>query len=536
MAERLIPKGMFDVPDIPKYIPRRLKPYIFILFVIIIQFSGGIYLASTSDMVGAKALMREDILMAGYAMLVGMSINFAVMFRMKFRFSCRNVLLGSCLVLLASNIICATTESVPLLVCTCFVAGWFRMQATFACNSTIQLWLTPTRDMSVFFCYVYIVVDGVLQLNGIAAVYSTFFLQWEFMQSLMIGLLVLMIVMILVLFKPVRTPMFIPLLGIDWIGAALWSVFMLCFTFVCVYGNFYDWWDAEEIRGVTLLGLACLGTNLWRATFLHHPYISFRAMTNRNVVRAVIIYLVFFTLIATEHVFEHAYVVNILGYDDTNLIDLNWYVFSGVAVGCLFTYLTFALGKWRYKTMIAIGFAMAAAYLAIFYFRIDYGVEKEALSIPLFCRGCATVIVSIVMLTSILQSGLPFMVFPQALTINGFASAVVGATIGPAIVGEWLNHVMAKNVSLLSAGHSDFNTSIMNIPFEKIYGMVQTQALVVSMKEIYGWLLIDALVFLFIILVSDGPVRPWAISPKWSTVRRGVKHLVRAVKRAESEE
>lgn len=32
-------------------------------------------------------------------------------------------------------------------------------------------------------------------------------------------------------------------------------------------------------------------------------------------------YLVFFTLIATEHVFEHSYAANILGFDETNLID-----------------------------------------------------------------------------------------------------------------------------------------------------------------------------------------------------------------------
>ncbi len=87
MAERLVPKGCFDIPDIPAFIPRKLKPWIFIVFVLIIQFSGGVYLAAATDMVGDKALLNEDILMAGYASLVGMSLNFAVMFRIKFRFA-----------------------------------------------------------------------------------------------------------------------------------------------------------------------------------------------------------------------------------------------------------------------------------------------------------------------------------------------------------------------------------------------------------------------------------------------------------------
>ncbi len=527
MADWHAPQGPFDIPDVPNFVPRRLKPWLFIFFVIIIQFSGGVYLAAASDMVGTTALMQEDILMAGYASLIGLAINFAVMFRIKFRFSNRTQLLVAGIVLIAANLICANTESVPVLVITCFIAGWFRMQATLACNSTIQLWLTPVRDMAVFFCYVYILVDSVIQLSGIATIYTAFFSQWEYMHWIMIGLLALMMILVMLLVKPVRGPMFIPLLGIDWIGAILWAGFMMCFTFICVYGNYFDWWDSGEIRAAALLGLVCMMINLWRASFLHHPYISFRAMRNRNVIRATIIYLVFFTLIATEHVFEHTYAANILGFDETNLIDLNWYVFAGIVIGCGFTYLTFALRKWRYKTMTAIAFSLAIVYLAYFYFFIDYGVEKEMLFLPLFFRGAAAVIISIVFLTSIVQSGLPFQVFPQALTINGFTGAVMGATLGPAIIGEFLRHTMAKNASLLGSVITDFNPDTAHVPLGQLYGLVQTQALVVSMKEIYGWLLIIAIFSLMIILVSYGPLRPAAFFPKWKTVRRTFRRIVR---------
>ena len=147
MGERLVPKGAFDIPDIPDFVPRRLKPWIFIVFVLIIQFSGGIYLAAASQLVGDKALMQEDILMAGYASLIGMALNFAVMFRIKFRFSNRIQLLTACSVLLAANYICTVTDSVPLLVASCFLAGWFRMQATLACNSTVQLWITDRKSV-----------------------------------------------------------------------------------------------------------------------------------------------------------------------------------------------------------------------------------------------------------------------------------------------------------------------------------------------------------------------------------------------------
>lgn len=522
-----LPQGPFDIPDIPNFVPRKLKPWIFIFFVIIIQFSGGIYLASVSEMVGTTALMREDILMAGYASLIGMSINFAVMFRIKFRFSARTQLLAACIVLIAANIICAYTDSVAVLVTVCFIAGWFRMQATFACNSTIQLWLTPVRDMSVFFCYVYLVVDGSIQLSGIADVYISFFSRWEYMHWIMISLLVIMMIVVLVFLRPVHVPLHIPLLGVDWLGALLWTGFMMCFTFICVYGDWLDWFESEEIIGAFVLCVSFLSVNLWRASFLHHPYISIMAMTNRNVVRAATVYIVFFTLMATEHVFEHSFAMQILGFDETNLIDLNWYVFAGIVTGCAFTYLTFARLKWRYRTMTIIGFSFAVVYLAWFYFGIDFGVEKENLFIPLFVRGVATVIISIVFLTSIVQSGLPFMIFPQALAINGFCCAVVGAVLGPAIIGELLQYVTSSNVALIGSAVTANDLTSHQLSLVDFQQLVNTQALIESMKEIYGILLIVGFFTLILILVSYNPIRPMAIFPKWKTIRRILRHSVR---------
>ncbi|MCM1021740.1 MAG: hypothetical protein NC343_05735 [Muribaculum sp.] len=527
MADWHGPKGPFDIPDVPNYVPRRLKPWLFIIIVLIVQFSGGIYMAAASNMVGTTALMQEDILMVGYASLIGMAICFCVMFRLKFRFSNRVSLLICGAVLIASTFICANTDCVPILVITCLIAGWFRMWATFACNSTIQLWITPERNMAIFFCFIYLLVDGVIQLSGIATIYTSFFWEWKYMHWIMGGLLAFMLLLVILFIKAVKGPMQIPLLGIDWIGAVLWSMFMLSFTFICVYGNFYDWWDATEIIGATVFALLCLAINLWRATFLHHPYISFQALTNRNVIRATLVYMVFYTLLATEHVFENSYAATILGFDETNLIDLNWYVMAGIVVGCVFTYYTFATRRWRYKTMTAIAFALACIYLAYFYFTIDYDVEKEALFVPLFTRGFASVIIAIVFLTSMTpgESKLHFFIFPQALTINGFTGAVMSATFGPALIGEFLHHTVVKNAAMLSSAVVDFNVQSAQMPLDRLYEIVQKQALVVSMKEIYGWLLIIGVISLTVILVSYSSLRPMAIFPKWRTIRKTMRRL-----------
>ena len=69
------PTGPFSIPAIRNFVPEKLKPWVIILFVIVFQFSGGVYLAAVSEMVGSTALMQEDIMMAGYASMVGMALR-----------------------------------------------------------------------------------------------------------------------------------------------------------------------------------------------------------------------------------------------------------------------------------------------------------------------------------------------------------------------------------------------------------------------------------------------------------------------------
>ena len=221
--------GPFSIPAIRDFVPEKLKPWIIIVFVIIFQFSGGVYLAAVSEMVGSTALMQQDIMMAGYASLVGMGLTFAIMFRLKFRFPSKTAFLTCCIAIIICNLICMHTRSVPLLVFVCFIAGIFRMWATFECNSTIQLWLTPKRDLSVFFCFIYLLVQGCMQLSGLLTVYTAFWAKWEYMHWVVIALLLLMMLVTMIIFHNFRSMPKLPLYGIDWLGAVMWGCIVLCF-------------------------------------------------------------------------------------------------------------------------------------------------------------------------------------------------------------------------------------------------------------------------------------------------------------------
>ena len=347
------------------------------------------------------------------------------------------------------------------------------------------------------------------------------------MHWLIIGLIGLVMLASVILFRNYRSMPKLPLYGIDWLGAAMWGSTLLCVIFVCVYGEHYDWFDSTPIRMASIAALVILALNLWRASFIRHPFIAIQTWRYKAVYITFLLYIVVDTLLAPSHLFEHIYMETILGYDSTNLISLNWVALSGIILGSVFTYYVFALRKWKYKTMTVIAFSAITGYLMYFYFRIDYDLPKEALALPIFLRSFGYVIIAICFLTAL--SRVPFQHFFEAVSVQAFVSAGFGSVLGTAILGRALNVVMKKNAMLLSANLDHVNPVIGYIPQGALYGALQQQALMVTMKELYGWLTIIGLSCLLLFMIKESDIRPrYAWHPRYRVLRRYIKHELRA--------
>jgi len=514
--------GPFTIPDIRNFVPEKVKPWILFTFFIIYQFSGGVYMAAVAEMSGSLALMHEDILMAGFASLVGLGLTFTIMLRLKFRFATKTSLIVTAFGLIACNLICMHTSSVPVLVATCFIAGIFRMWGTFTCNSTIQLWVTPKRDMAVWFCYIQMCVQGFICLSGLTTIYISFLTKWEYMYWFIIGAQLCLILITFVAFRHYRHMPKLPLFGIDWLGAILWGITVLSVIFVLNYGEHYDWYQSTQIRMGTIFGLTALALNLWRASFIRHPYVANNTWTFRPVWLTFLLFIVVEILISPSGLFERIYTEAILGYDAPHLVSLNWVVVAGTVGGAVFAYQTFALRKWKYKTMAVIGFSLIVGYLLVMYFSIDYNLSKEMLILPLFLRGAGYILIAITFITALME--VPFSNFWQSLTVQSFISACCGALLGEAFLTQVFKIVTKKNEMLLAANLDNVNPLANHIPAGVLYGKLQQHAMLVSMKEIYGWLCIAGLFCLMMFLLKESILRPHRFQPKFSTLRKGVKH------------
>lgn len=480
------------------FVPDPVRVFLCLFFAVVFQFSGGIYLSSVVQMQGALALMQEDIMMAGYASFVGMTVVFPILFRLKFRFTTRTLLLVVCPALIVCNLITMHTDSLPVLVITCFFAGMLRMCGTFECLSNVQLSITPTRDFAVFFPVVYLIVLGSIQLSGLATVYLGYWADWRYMHWLIIGLLLVVWLCVAVCLRHFRFMKPLPLFGIDWIGGMLWSIFLLSLIFVFEYGRFYDWLDSPAIRAGYVIALVSLLLGIHRMYTRRHPFIERATFAYRRMPVILLAFLVICFLQATPTVLQNLFTGSILHYDVLNAVSLNWWNFFGTLLGGAAAYGWHARMHGSYKVAVFTGFALLVAYQCMMYFLIDPRMNIECLYLPTLLRGAGYIILYI-SLTVYVTSIVPFQHFFQALSVMGFIRTGFGPILGGAVYGRFLQHLLPENMQLLGMQLDAVNPLAVRLPLGQLYNGLMQQVMLVSVKEMFGWTCIAGIFFLMLV-------------------------------------
>jgi hypothetical protein len=144
------PPMTFAMPMFHDFVPEAIRPWIYLLLAFCFQFSNGMYLGAMNNIVGEWGIMREDVQMCLYATLIGMALYFPVLFRMKFRFSNKLLIMSAAVVILVCNLVATFRLPLPVLWIVCVICGMAKIQGTFECMSTIQLWMTPKPDFISF--------------------------------------------------------------------------------------------------------------------------------------------------------------------------------------------------------------------------------------------------------------------------------------------------------------------------------------------------------------------------------------------------
>lgn len=483
------------------FVPDILRFPLMLLIIIIYMLSGGVYMSAVSEISGSFSWIREDILMAGYASMTGLTIAFPLLFRILFRFPTRSILLVSAVAFIVCDYVCMVCQYLPLVVLMSFISGFFRILSTFVCWSNLQLRITPTRDFAVFFPFLFTFILGSVQLTDIFTGYSITAFEWRAMHRLTIGAFILVFALVyFCMRRGYRQAPYIPFKGIDYLGGILWSLWLICIIFILVYGEHYDWLDGKEIRTAIVFAVILLAMCLERAASIRHPYISLKTFSQHNMLFIFILFGCMSLMSTMVSSVQNVYTSVVLGFDARHNADLCWGVVAGIAAGAGFFFVALKKWQWRIKSIVLAGFVSFLLYQVLLYFLIDTSTEKYMLYLPMLFKGAGVSIVY-TSLTYALAGSVTFAYYFEAMCVIGFIRTSFGGPLNSALITRLLNHI--KQATTADLGSYVDSMHSMAHSFTTLYGEFQQQMILVSLKEIYGYAALAAVLILLAILASD---------------------------------
>ena len=512
--------GPFTMPMFRNFVPRKLQPWLYIFIAVTFQLSGGLYMANLSHMVGETSLMREDLQMCLYCNLAGMAVYFPLLFRMKFRFTNKTLLTAASLGVIVCNLIAPYTTFLPLLWTLCFIEGICKIQGTFEAMSTIQLWMTPKRDFTVFFPLLHIIILGSMQVSSIIATHLGYYMHWSYMHWFMAGLMLVDLLIVQGCTRHFRIVKKFPLFGIDWLGAVLWAILLLEVAYFFDYGEFYDWWNSPVMQGLAVAIVITLGFCIGRMLHIRHPYIEPEMWSYRHLLPILILITLVEAFLATEHVLEGVFHGSVMHYEEMVAMQLDWPMLAGVVTGSLFAYWWMHVRGFSYLRLITVGIASLACYLLTFYFVLSADIHISQLFLPTLCRGFAYAILSATFMVC-LEEIMTFRHFFQALSVFNMLHMVVGGVMGGALYGRWLSYAVSDNMARYGAAVDRVSFSSQPFAFDRFIESFVPQMMEVSIRQIYGWTIYACLFLLLLFLLYDAPVRrELKLMPSWRSLRK----------------
>lgn len=480
-----------------EWVPDSARFWLYICFLAVFQFSNGFYFTTMAQVVGERNVTMNDAHMFGQAVLIGLTFYFPLAFRLKFRFTNRTSLTVAATGLALINAVFPFVHSYPLLLLLCYAGGFFRLYGTFECFSNLLPKITPTYNYAVFLSFVFFVVLGCIHVFDWVAIQFIYYYGWTYIHLLSVALCLSNIVVVNTTMRYFRPMPRMPLYGIDGLGMVMWSIFILTAIYVVQYGEQYGWTTDRRIRigiGTCMIVLAAC---ILRMFHIRHPFIDKGAFNCPNLLNLLALFLGLDILLGTQNVLQNTFTGGIMGYSQITAAQLKWPEFLGGAVSALFCwYMRTKLG-WHLKQLTFISMSAVVLYNVCMIGILSPDINIGKLWLPVFLLGFGHVGVFIA-LTVYAQAYCNFKYYFQVLCLLGFIRTGIGDTIGVSIWNHALDGCMRVYLAAIGSV-ADFSGGQA---FGSLADMISTEALLCSLRELYGWAVIFGVALLVAILCS----------------------------------
>ena len=431
-------------------VPERLRLPLLLVLPFVYQCSNPLYMNIASSVVSDTGLRVADVIMCGFCSILGITVTFPVLFRLKFRFTTRQIVIIASSSIIVLSLLAAKVRFLPLLVLICFLFGCFKVWGTFECMSSMMTVISPNMHLAPFLTVVFMAVFSGVELGLLSSTVIDYFYNWRYVTYALVAVHLAVILFAVLLLRDFRFQPLMPLRGIDWPGMALWGVFLVGVTALFVYGEELEWLHSKPLAAMFGIGLAALALNIFRMNSIDAPFISPKCFGYRNIWPIMTLFFVSGVMLSSQTVLQEVMMSGVLGFPPIVTVRLCWAVLAGVVIGCLISRWGLTGLGWGYKQLTGLSLLLTTMYVAAMFFLVSPTTPLEAFFLPCFFSGIAHSLLFVV-LTTYVETNTPFEHRFMMLAVLGLIRTGIASPIGNALFSHMLRYDLNRGMTLESS-------------------------------------------------------------------------------------
>lgn len=509
------------------WVPTWLGVLVLILLLVPATIISGAYSSNITEMSSGMGILSEHIMFANFASACGLMISGPFVFNIVRTYRFRDLLLCGFAMLMLFSGICASTESISLIVLCNFLMGIVRVTVILAVifciaegviGVNVSYVLAPpegtpqmqieemnhTRGMALNLLYMIFLSIG--QLGNYITSYVAYHYRWQYSYLVVMGIAIIGMLLVLIFMAPGRErgrdELVIPPIS----QAVPCALLFVSICYILTYGKTYDWFDDIRISIAGCIGILSAGVFILQQSRCSSRLIDFSALTRRGVVFAVVGF--FLTLFISS---SSALVSGIMGLglklDTIQSASIAKWQFLGIILG-MFANIVMISKHYHVRWICAVAFSLITISAVLLYFRFQTMIEFSQVYLPTVLRTMGMfMLYAFCGYYGILKLKDANRQIGTWIFLMLAFRAVLGPTAGASVYSNAIYHRtqhyierFAVESDITSEAATTFNRTRMGLMMQgkssdeatqiaslSSKGNIQIQATLVALKEISGW-------------------------------------------------
>lgn len=205
------------------------------------------------------------------------------------------------------------------------------------------------------------------------------------------------LLLIIVTMKPIRHNRPYPLFSLDWASFVLYSLTVISFGYLMVYGQELYWFSDSSMLIVLLGGILLLGLFIMRQKAIKRVYIELSIFGNRKFLFGILVlYMMYIERFSLA--ISNQYFLQVIRLDPIHLSYIQWFNILGIVCGVMLSFY-WLLKRCTVKWIWIVGYCCLLAFHQYMFFSFESEGNEDHFWLPLVLHGLG---VGLIMVPTIL--------------------------------------------------------------------------------------------------------------------------------------